>query len=294
MRRGEHLYAVRSDAPRVWFWTYHFSDKSLEPSVPSISSLDLLNMILDSDNNSLKQQLAAPPAWSNLTMNLEFSPPISADKRPILKTAMFTCNLESLPTSDAQRVLDVRAEGASEGFAIKPTDLAGRGNGFGDAYRIYNKADKVTLDAPLQIGQRVFSHWDVLASETHRTEPCSSIEVVLDTDTLAYCRYQQLVDSGATLRKSFAANNAASLEGELGEVIQTALVVALKDDAAHAADETSQAADDGLPIHASASASQPVIGLVAGGEQPTVLEENVGEGGWKKVAYKGLVGYVSS
>jgi len=43
-------------------------------------------------------------------------------------------------------------------------------------------------------------------------------------------------------------------------------------------------------IRAGAGADQPIIGLIPGIEEPTVLEENAG---WRKVAYKGLVGYVA-
>ena len=57
VRRGEHLYAVRSDAPRVWTWTYHFSDGKQQPSVPSISSLDCESLLDPSAR--IKQKLAA-------------------------------------------------------------------------------------------------------------------------------------------------------------------------------------------------------------------------------------------
>jgi hypothetical protein len=212
VRRREHLYAVRSDAPRVWSWTYHFSDRSLTSNVPSLSALDLLNLLLDSDNESIKQKLAAPPAWSELTLKLDFSPPLPPEKRPVLKSLMFVCNVESLPTLDAQRVLDVRAEGASEYVLMTPADLAGRGDGYGDSYRIYNKADKVTMEAPAQVGDRPFSHWDILASESYSKDANSRITLVLDTDTLIYCRYRPVVDSGAAILKRFAQSNSEAME----------------------------------------------------------------------------------
>jgi hypothetical protein len=43
-------------------------------------------------------------------------------------------------------------------------------------------------------------------------------------------------------------------------------------------------------IRAGTGADQPVIGLIPGTEEPTVVEENAS---WRKVTYKGLVGYVA-
>jgi hypothetical protein len=168
VRRGEHLYAVRSDAPRVWTWTYHFSNGKQQPSVPSISSLDLLNLLLDTSDEGIKQKLAAPPAWSDLAIDLDFSPQLPLERRPVLESLMFVCTLDSLSASSAQRILDVRAAGTYECLAISPPDLAGRGDGIGDSYRIYNTASKVTLKAPPQIGGRPFACWEVLTGETHR------------------------------------------------------------------------------------------------------------------------------
>jgi hypothetical protein len=292
IRSGEHLYAVRSDAPRVWSWTYHFSNGSVEADVPSLSSLDLLNMILKSDDESIKQKLAAPPAWSELTINLEFSPPIAPEKRPALKSLIFVCKVDSLQSPDAQRVLDVRAEGASAHLAISPADLAGRGEGYGDSYRIYSKADKVKLEAPPQIGGRPFSHWDILASKSYRKETKSQIELVLDSDTLAYIRYQPLISSGSAIMKLLAESDPKTIEAQLDDPEQVA-AVALIARAKHAPLEDEEAAGDALVIRAGTDANQPIIGLVPEGDEPTVLEENVDAGDWLKVGYKGLVGYIA-
>ncbi|HEY0320579.1 MAG TPA: SH3 domain-containing protein [Pyrinomonadaceae bacterium] len=292
IRSGEHLYAVRSDAPRVWSWTYHFSDKSVEANVPSLSSLDLLNMILQSDDQSIKQKLAAPPAWSELTINLEFSPPIAPEKRPALESLIFVCKVDSLQSPDAQRVLDVRAEGASAHIEISPADLAGRGEGYGDSYRIYSKADKVKLEAPAQIGGRPFSHWDILASRSYNKEEKSQIELVLNTDTLAYSRYQPLISSSSAIMKLLAESDPKTIEIQLDDAEQAA-AAALIARAKHAPLLDGEAAGDALLIRAGADANQPIIGLVEEGDKPTVLEENAGVGDWMKVGYKGLVGYIA-
>lgn len=292
IRSGEHLYAVRSDAPRVWSWTYHFSDRSVTADVPSLSSLDLLNMILKSDDDTIKQKLAAPPAWSELTVKLEFSPPIAPEKRPALESLMFVCKVESLNSPTAQRVLDVRAEAASEHIQISPADLAGRSDGYGDSYRIYSTAGKVKLEAPPQIGGRPFSHWDILTSEAYRKETKSQIEVVINTDTLAYSRYQPLTSSGSAIMKLIAESDPKTIEAQLNDAEQAAAAKLIAS-AKHTPLEDEEAAEDALLIRTGADANQPIIGLVPEGDKPTVLEENAGDGDWMKVGYKGLVGYVA-
>lgn len=89
VRVAEHLYAVRSDAPRIWSWTYHFSDGSVSASVPSTSSLDLLNLLLKSDDASVKQKLASPPTWSDLVLGVEFTPQIAGNARPRVSRLLF-------------------------------------------------------------------------------------------------------------------------------------------------------------------------------------------------------------
>ena len=289
VRRGEHLYAVRSDAPRVWTWTYHFSDNKQQPSVPSISSLDLLNLILDTSDEGIKQKLAAPPAWSDLTIDLEFSPQLPLESRPVLESLMFVCTLESVSSSSAQRILDVRAGGTYDRLAISPADLAGRGDGFGDSYRIYNKATKVTLKAPPTIGDRPFAYWEVLTGDTHRHEEKLTIDVVLDSNALVSCQYKPALTTSWEIQEKFGERDAASIEAEIGDSRQAAAAVALIANNRKALRLPPKPSEP-LLIRAGASADQPIIGLIAGTEEPTVVEENAG---WRKVIYKGLVGYVA-
>ncbi|HTI70323.1 MAG TPA: SH3 domain-containing protein, partial [Candidatus Limnocylindria bacterium] len=287
IRRGEHLYAVRSDAPRVWSWTYHFSDKSLQASVPSLSALDLLNMLLESDRDDIKQKLAAPPAWSELTIDVEFSPPIALEKRPKLKTLVFACEVEAAPAPGSQKVLDVRGASASERISIDPKDLGGRSFGFGNAYRIYSNAATVRLVAPAVLGDRPFLRWEVVSNtEPSRKAEKAEIDLKLDSDTLAYCRYQGDHEIAFTLLEHFGGKDLAQLEQMTGseeKALQIRELLANTELTKHTPPSAAQ------PIHAGASLDQPVIGLLPEGTIPTVLEEG---GGWKKVAFQGVVGYV--
>jgi hypothetical protein len=289
VRRGEHLYAVRSDAPRVWTWTYHFSDGKQQPSVPSISSLDLLNLLLDTSDEGIKQKLAAPPAWSDLTIDLEFSPQLPLEQRPVLESLMFVCTVESISAASSQRILDVRAGGTYDRLAISPADLAGRGDGFGDSYRIYNKATNVTLKAPPTIGDRPFAYWEVLTGDTHRREDKPTINVVLDANALVSCHYKPALITSWVIHEKFGDSDAATIEAKIGDAKQATAAVALIANNRKAQLFPPKPGEPVL-IRAGAGADQPIIGLIDGTEEPTVLEENAG---WRKVAYKGLVGYVA-
>jgi ABC-type transporter Mla subunit MlaD len=289
VRRGEHLYAVRSDAPRIWTWTYHFSDRTQEPKVPSISSLDLLNLLLDTSDEGIKQKLAAPPAWSDLTIDLEFSPVLTLEQRPVLESVMFVCAVESTSAASTQRILDVRAGGTYDRLQISPADLARRGDGFGDSYRIYNKTTKVTLKAPPTIGDRPFAYWEVLTGDTHRKEDKPTIDVVLDANALVSCQYKPSLATTWVIQERFGDRDAASIEAEIGDSRQAGAAVALI-----ANNKEAQLLPPTLVqpvvIRARPGADEPIIGVTAGTEEPTVLEENAG---WRKVTYKGLIGYVA-
>jgi hypothetical protein len=287
IRRGERLYAVRSDAPRVWSWIHHFSDGSRQARVPSLSTLDLLNMLLESDDNEIKQKLAAPPAWSELTIDVEFSPPIAPDLRPKIESLVFACTVESVPAPGSQKVLDIRGASISECVSIAPADLAGRSYGFGDIYRIYGNAATVKLKAPAALGDRPFSHWDVVSSESSRTERKAEIDIRLDSNTLTYCRYKSEYQTSFTLRDHVGGKDVEEIERVVGSKEQA---LAVKELLANAGPPALQAPRQALLIHAGPAAGQPVIGLLPEGESPTVLEES---GGWGKVAFEGLVGYVA-
>lgn len=288
-RRGAHLYALRSDAPRVWMWTYHFSDRTLQASVPSLSSLDLLNLLLDSDSDEIKQKLAAPPAWSGLTLALDFSPPLAPERRPNLEDLLLICTVESAPSPAAERVLDVRAGSASARIGITPADLAGRTKACGDAYRVYGNGAKVSLSAPASLGDRPFSHWDVLDSSASRRIDTPTAAIVLDSDTLAFCRFHPAETVGTEIRARFQGQSAEAIAKAIGSADETRTLVALL--ATPQTIRATAAADGPRAIRSSPRADAPIIGVVPAGVEPAILEQDPA-GVWTKVACDGVVGYV--
>jgi hypothetical protein len=287
IRRGEKLYAVRSDAPRVWSWTYHFNSGSLQAAVPTLTSLDLLNLLLDSDDK-IKQKLAAPPAWSELTIDVEFLPQIAPDLRPRLEALVFTCTVESGDAPASQKVLDIRGASVAQSVTVKPADLAGRGEGFGDVYRIYGNAASVSLKAPAALGDLPFSHWDVVSSESSRTETQAEIDIRLDSNTLTYCRYKSERQTSFELQEHVRGIGMEEIERLVGQDQAVAVKALLSTAEAPASKPAPRQA---LLIHAGAGADTGVIGLLPEEGVPTVLEES---GAWTKVAFEGLIGYVAS
>ncbi len=285
VRSGANLFAVRSDAPRVWSWTYHFSNRKVEQSEPSLSSLDLLNALLESDDNSIKLKLAAPPAWSDLTLQLSFSPALAEEEKPVLKTLLFNCRIESAPAPLSERVLDVRTASAAEQIDISPADLGGRGAGQGGAYRIYNTGVRVSLDA--QAGE--FARWEILnGSRTGGDDP--HIELTLDTNTLAYSRHVPEATSGSKILEYVEARDQDTLTREIGD--STQLAAALKTGGRKAGiPMTAAPSFEGQAIRAAGSKDAPVIAVVEPEHDATILHE---ADGWAKVIYRGLVGYLPS
>jgi hypothetical protein len=287
-RRDEHLYAVRGDAPRLWTWTYHFSTHKVEQSVPSVAALDLLNLLLADSSDTIKQRLAAPPAWSGVTIELEFSPPLPPARRPRLTSLLFDCTVESHAAPDAQCVLDIRGAAPAAPTVMTPADLAGRSAGFGSAYRIYGKAARVTLTAPAQMGDRPFSHWEILDGKTLTRVEKPNTDIVLDAHTWAYCRYAPETSETSLLADRFSGRDQQAIAAEVRDPAQAAAAVTV---IARAPQRVKAVPlSTGRVLRAAARADAPVIGLVEEGDRPAVLAE-AGEG-WSKVAYQGLIGYV--
>jgi hypothetical protein len=245
---------------------------------------------LGTTDKDIKQKLAAPPAWSDFTIDLDFTPQLAPESRPVLESVMFVCTVDAALAESAQRVLDVRAGGSYDRVAISPADLAGRGDGFGDSYRIYNNATKVTLTAPPKIGDRPFARWEVLTGDSHRKEEKLTVDVVLDSNALVSCQYQPAVTTSWMIQEKFGDKDAASIEAEIADPKEAAAAVALIAKNRDAQISPPKTGEPAL-IRAGAGADQPIIGVIAGADEATVLEENAG---WSKVAYKGLVGYVPS
>ncbi len=114
MRRAEGLYVLASDAPVRWRWSY-LAAGDIRPSKPSDTATDILDFILGAGSETIKQKVSLPPAWSDLTVSIQFSPRLSEENRPRVDQLYFEVEIDSSPAPDLQRVLSVRASGPSGG-----------------------------------------------------------------------------------------------------------------------------------------------------------------------------------
>jgi hypothetical protein len=291
MRVGERLYAVRSDAPIIWSWTYHFSNGKAIPTVPSVASLDLLNMILQTSDTELKQKLANPPAWSDLVLQIQF--PQTLRNRPRIARLLFSVSCDYRPAPDEQRVLDIRCAGADAELECLPADLGGRAAGFGRLYRIYVAGARAELKAPVTAGGMNFAGWDVMDGTVSANDnPNLALDV--KRNTLINCRYQRKTAMAAVTQPLTEERIQSIVAAEKTTRGKKAVLKVLSSAPSAAPGTTSTTAEPASPrlIRTGASLDDAVIAEVLPGENPTVLEPAGKQAGWAKVLFRGTIGYI--
>jgi hypothetical protein len=317
MRRGREFYATRSNNPRPWSWTYHFSDGKVSASKPSISSLDLLNTILSDagtasnasgDKVNIKQKLAEMPLWSKLRMRLSFSPELPLPKRLRIKKLIFRATASTWVAPTDQKVLDVRCVGADASISCSK-DLGGRGDGFGNLYRIYGNRAEVTMVAPADNESFVFSHWEISNDQDFRKVEKHTCKLTMTSHTVVKCYY---VDSSrpapevvkeaqvVSLSTLTSARNIDRAMAEAGSTrVSGAIAKVAKPFPAQKAKVRkvrvqSKAAGGAAPepsriLRIQPAKRAPVVDVIPANVRPTILVSE--RKGWEKVLAGGVIGY---
>lgn len=285
VRQDEHLYLVRTDRPRQWAWTFNFSGRTLEVNPPSLAALDLLNLLLQSSDDDVKQKLAAPPAWTDNAVSVSFSPPLPPQQRPRIKALIFRCLVESLPAPQSQRALDIRGIGPESEIAVAPADLASRAAGMGASYRIFSKGQQVTLTAPDCQGTGHFREWSLLGRDLIRSEnPETRIE--LSDNIVAMAQYATTVVETAVLERC-RGRDLAALHGEVGDAAQVEALASIF--TARAAAPTLAAGEPTL-LRAAPEDAAAAIAVIPPDAWPTTLED--ASAGWQKVQFGPAIGFI--
>ncbi|UCF91725.1 MAG: hypothetical protein JSW39_26205 [Desulfobacterales bacterium] len=201
MRAGNALYVVRhptsassatvgQDSQQIWGVTYHFGGKEkVDRICPSKASLELLDALLGNTDKSIREKIAKPAAWTDI--KVRFARHVSA---PGLKSVLLKWSLNWTKADDNYCVLDVRMGGRyAPLLACSPDDTNGRGDGYGNLYRIYTRGTRVQLSLPPQYGKKAFSHWEVI-DNTDTMEPREVHETVLEIEKIdhnmqVFCLY---------------------------------------------------------------------------------------------------------
>lgn len=178
VRVDEHLYGVRRDADRIWSWSYGFDGHRVTPSLPSLSALDILNALLKTSDSGIKQKLALPPVWSDLTLEITFSDLPRNTPAPQVKNLVLGFGIDWLPAKQGQVMLDVRADDPSIEIGLSRPDQGQRKDGTGGFHRIYGRGSSLELTARPSQGW-TFETWEVGG----RTVPGAVLKLDLKSDT---------------------------------------------------------------------------------------------------------------
>jgi hypothetical protein len=297
MRKGHQLYSVYSDEPLNWSWT--MPEGKIEPGKRSKASEDVLDYILGKGAGKIRQKVATPPVWSDLTVSLSYSLDFPAGESPRLTRLyfLFDCDAGFAPAN--QRVLNVRSLGAMPGAVITCTpDLAKRADGFNQMVRIYDKGTAATLSVPEHVGGAVFDSWDTVSRQNSEAGVKKrEVKVKLDEHFLAQCHWTPVraadepvvseLEITPRALKSYMNTQDGIGKREKAQIESMLLQSGL--DAGKASAEPAAPRD--LPIRTEATVRATVIGVAPTLEEAEVLEDGKR---WKRINYRGIVGWVDA
>lgn len=182
IRSADQLFAVRSWASsngegkthggsqQFWGATFSVSDpEHFTPITPSKETEELLKSLLGETTDEIKEKLIKPPAWTEI--KVQFRRYVS-NNPPDLSSIELDWTLNFTPlTNDNHFVLDVSvARSLAPSIRCDPPDVNSRTSGCGTLYRIYPRSTPVTLEVPTCYGQWQFSHWQLINTNTGKTE----------------------------------------------------------------------------------------------------------------------------
>jgi len=154
VRDGATLFGLRLAAPIVKSFRYHFSTGKIDKAEESAFSKDLMDLILDDAGDRIRQKLAMPAAWTDLTLRATFNLR-GNDVAPRIERLDFSMKISG-QKAHAQIVLDLRS---SDGFS--PVELAGQP--YAGLYRVLDRSGQtveLAVDPNARDGVR-FAQWKV-------------------------------------------------------------------------------------------------------------------------------------
>ncbi|MDA0525774.1 hypothetical protein [Methanococcoides alaskense] len=286
IRKAEALYSVYSDETRKWSWTLLASGE-IRASEISKGNEDVLDLVLGSGAENIKQKVSLPPVWSDLSINVLYSPELRMNQRPRITKLYFEFSSDVTSAPDDQRVLNVQSLGSTPGAVIKCSpDLANRSDGFYRMIRIFSKGDSVRLNVPSHVAGSAFDAWDIVGRQINRIGvKQTEVDIKIDEHVLAQChwsRYQDQIQPIVLSQTLVFEDIAEIAENHEDENIRRELM-----DFLSAAPPVRD-----FPIRVEASDIASVVGVVPTLNDADLLEE--GDEGWKLVNYRGIVGWVNA
>ncbi len=292
LRRNEALYAIYSDAPVRWSWTY--LGGQIKPNPPSKGAEDLLDFILGQGSDKIRQKVARPPVWSDLTIQVQYSPALPKEKKPRITRLFFEMSCDVTPAPHSQRVLRVQPIGPSAGSIVEcsPEDLATRGPGFGQMIRIFNEGANVRLSVPARAFGASFDHWRLIGTDPSNVAEPEVNNIKLKDHVIAECYWVRSDEREATSEVTELLDSeslAALADSSPDEKIRKALRMHVEaQDSAERLRAAAPAA--GQLIRVEARDDSTILGCVPPEGEADLLEE--GADGWQKVNYRGVAGWI--
>lgn len=286
LRKSEALYAVYSDEPIRWSWSYISSAKDeankIKKSERSKGAEDMLNFILGDSNNTLKQKMSYPPVWSNLRLKVQYSPSFTEENRPKITRLYLTLKCDSSSAPEHQRVLNVQQLGSPAIAEVNCSlDLADRSNGLNNIYRIFSKGSKIKLGVPEFSGGSAFDNWRLVGRQINRVgEKKPEVDFKVDDHVIAQSNWSPTHQESSEVVLSNE-DLVMLTKKHKSEKIRT---IAKKRLAA------APAAKD-LIIRIEPDSNSTVVGVISSLYDAELIKE--GDYGWELINYCGVIGWVN-
>lgn len=186
VRDGGRLFGLRLAAPVVKTFRYHFESKQYDQAKPSEFWKDLMDLILGTEGASIRQKLAMPSAWSNLTLRANFSR-IGAVSAPKIKRIAFSMTVSSLVAPRQQIVLEARASDGSSPIVMD-------GNPYVEIYRIADRSGatvELSVDAKPANGAK-FQQWAIRQGGQPRVVKEPKLKIELKTHAQVEAQFERV------------------------------------------------------------------------------------------------------
>ncbi len=186
VRHGGKLFGLRLAAPVVKTFRYHFESKKLEQAEQSEYWKDLMDLILGKEGASIRQKLAMPSAWSNLTLRANFNR-IGAVSAPKIKRIAFSMKVSSLVAPRQQIVLEARSSDGSSPIAMD-------GNPYVEIYRVVDRSGttvELSVDPAPANGVK-FRRWNIRQGGQPRTVEEPKLRIDLKTHARVEAQFDRV------------------------------------------------------------------------------------------------------
>ena len=186
VRDGGRLFGLRLAAPVVKTFRYHFESKEYEQAKQSEYWKDLMDLILGKDGASIRQKLAMPSAWSDLTLRANFNR-IGAVSAPKIKRIAFSMTVSALVAPRQQIVLEARASDGGSPIAMD-------GNPYVEIYRVVDRGGttvELSVDPAPADGVK-FRQWDIRQGGQPRTVKEPKLKVELKTHARVEAQFDRV------------------------------------------------------------------------------------------------------